>query len=136
MWWIFAAIGAILAQIGHLPPRLGGARAAVPVRPDRDHLPVRVHQIQRPEPAAQRFEHEVDFSVAWRDSEVRSALVLSLKVVRDDHRVLRLGQQLPEVNVVVVALLIFTVIPVYFAARLTGSGAVSRGSTAAELTAA
>jgi ABC-type spermidine/putrescine transport system permease subunit II len=75
-------------------------------------------------------------SVAWKDSEVRSALVLSLKVVRDDHRVLRLGQQLPEVNVVVVAVLIFTVIPVYFAARLTGSGAVSRGSTAAELTAA
>ncbi|MGZ4194850.1 MAG: ABC transporter permease [Solirubrobacteraceae bacterium] len=49
---------------------------------------------------------------------------------------IRLGQQLPEVNVVVVAVLIFTVIPVYFAARLTGSGAVSRGSTAAELTAA
>jgi putative spermidine/putrescine transport system permease protein len=48
---------------------------------------------------------------------------------------IRLGQQLPEVNVVVVAVLIFTVIPVYFAARLTGSGAVSRGSTAAELTA-
>ena len=37
---------------------------------------------------------------------------------------------------IVVAVLIFTVIPVYFAARLTGSGAVSRGCTAAELTAA
>jgi putative spermidine/putrescine transport system permease protein len=41
---------------------------------------------------------------------------------------IRLGQQLPEVNVVVVAVLLLTVIPVGLAARLTGAGAVTRGS--------
>jgi putative spermidine/putrescine transport system permease protein len=43
---------------------------------------------------------------------------------------LRLGQQLPEVNVVVAAVLLLTVIPVAVAARLTGGGGVTRGSTA------
>jgi hypothetical protein len=135
MWWIFAAIGAILAQIGHLPPRLGGARAAlrfVPIAIICLYAFTKSNVQSRPLSGLSTKW----ISVAWKDSEVRSALVLSLKVVRDDHRVLRLGQQLPEVNVVVVAVLIFTVIPVYFAARLTGSGAVSRGSTSALLTAA
>jgi putative spermidine/putrescine transport system permease protein len=44
---------------------------------------------------------------------------------------IRLGQQLPEVNVVVVAVLLLTVIPVALAARLTGGGGVTRGSAAA-----
>ena len=39
---------------------------------------------------------------------------------------IRLGQQLPEVNVVVVAVLVMTVIPVAIAARLAGSGGVAR----------
>ena len=39
---------------------------------------------------------------------------------------IRLGQQLPEVNVVVVGVLILTVIPVSIAARLAGSGGVAR----------
>ncbi len=46
---------------------------------------------------------------------------------------IRLGQQLPEVNVVVVAVLVLTVIPVIIAARLTGGGGVTRGSAAAAL---
>ena len=41
---------------------------------------------------------------------------------------IRLGQQLPEVNVVVVAVLALTVIPVGIAARLTGGGGVTRAS--------
>ena len=41
---------------------------------------------------------------------------------------IRLGQQLPEVNVVVVGVLALTVIPVTIAARLTGGGGVTRGS--------
>jgi putative spermidine/putrescine transport system permease protein len=41
---------------------------------------------------------------------------------------IRLGQQLPEVNVVVVAVLLLTVIPVGIAARLTGGGGVTRAS--------
>src|SRR4029077_20602711 len=41
---------------------------------------------------------------------------------------IRLGQQLPEVNVVVVAVLLLTVIPVAVAARLTGGGGVTRAS--------
>jgi putative spermidine/putrescine transport system permease protein len=41
---------------------------------------------------------------------------------------IRLGQQLPEVNVVVVAVLLLTVIPVTIAARLTGGGGVTRAS--------
>ncbi len=39
---------------------------------------------------------------------------------------IRLGQQLPEVNVVVVAVLILTVIPVAVAARLAGSQSAAR----------
>ena len=42
---------------------------------------------------------------------------------------IRLGQQLPEVNVVVLAVLILTVIPVGLAARLAGSGGVARTLT-------
>jgi putative spermidine/putrescine transport system permease protein len=42
---------------------------------------------------------------------------------------IRLGQQLPEVNVVVAAVLILTVIPVGLAARLAGSGGVARSLT-------
>ena len=41
---------------------------------------------------------------------------------------IRLGQQLPEVNVVVVAVLALTLIPVAISARLTGGGGVTRGS--------
>ncbi len=41
---------------------------------------------------------------------------------------IRLGQQLPEVNVVVGAVLALTVIPVAIAARLTGGGGVTRAS--------
>jgi putative spermidine/putrescine transport system permease protein len=43
---------------------------------------------------------------------------------------IRLGQQLPEVNVVVVAVLLLTLIPVGLAAHLTGGGGVTRGSAA------
>jgi putative spermidine/putrescine transport system permease protein len=43
---------------------------------------------------------------------------------------IRLGQQLPEVNVVVGFVLLLTVIPVSIAARLTGGGGVTRASTA------
>jgi putative spermidine/putrescine transport system permease protein len=43
---------------------------------------------------------------------------------------IRLGQQLPEVNVVVVAVIALTVIPVAIAARLTGGGGVTRASAA------
>jgi putative spermidine/putrescine transport system permease protein len=46
---------------------------------------------------------------------------------------IRLGQQLPEVNVVVVAVLLLTVIPVYVAVRLSGEGGVARGSAAQAL---
>jgi putative spermidine/putrescine transport system permease protein len=41
---------------------------------------------------------------------------------------IRLGQQLPEVNVVVVGVLALTVVPVAIAARLTGGGGVTRAS--------
>ena len=41
---------------------------------------------------------------------------------------IRLGQQLPEVNVVVTAVLVLTVIPVALAARLTGGGGLTRSS--------
>jgi putative spermidine/putrescine transport system permease protein len=40
----------------------------------------------------------------------------------------RLGQQLPEVNVVVAAVLLLTVIPVAIDARLTRAGGVTRVS--------
>jgi putative spermidine/putrescine transport system permease protein len=43
---------------------------------------------------------------------------------------IRLGQQLPEVNVVVGFVLLLTVIPVSIAARLTGGGGVTRASVA------
>jgi len=39
---------------------------------------------------------------------------------------IRLGQQLPEVNVVVFGVLLLTLIPVAIAARLTGGGGISR----------
>ena len=39
---------------------------------------------------------------------------------------IRLGQQLPEVNVVVLAILAFTVIPVLFAQRLTSESGILR----------
>lgn len=42
---------------------------------------------------------------------------------------IRLGQQLPEVNVVVTAVLVLTVLPVAIAARLTGGGGLTRSST-------
>jgi putative spermidine/putrescine transport system permease protein len=42
---------------------------------------------------------------------------------------IRLGQQLPEVNVVVVFVLLLTVVPVAVAARLAGSGGVARALT-------
>ncbi len=41
---------------------------------------------------------------------------------------IRLGQQLPEVNVVVTAVLVLTVIPVALAAKLTGGGGLTRSS--------
>jgi putative spermidine/putrescine transport system permease protein len=41
---------------------------------------------------------------------------------------IRLGQNLPEVNVVVVGVLLLTIVPVVVAARLTGSGGITRGS--------
>jgi putative spermidine/putrescine transport system permease protein len=41
---------------------------------------------------------------------------------------IRLGQQLPEVNVVVTAVLAMTVIPVALAAKLTGGGGMTRSS--------
>jgi len=44
---------------------------------------------------------------------------------------IRLGQRLPEVNVVVFFVVLFTVIPVTIAARLTGGGGVTRASAAA-----
>jgi putative spermidine/putrescine transport system permease protein len=40
---------------------------------------------------------------------------------------IRLGQQLPEVNVVVSTVIVLTVIPVAIAARLTGGGGLTRG---------
>jgi putative spermidine/putrescine transport system permease protein len=39
---------------------------------------------------------------------------------------IRLGQNLPEVNVVVVGVLLLTVVPVVIAARLTGGGGITR----------
>jgi len=42
---------------------------------------------------------------------------------------IRLGQQLPEVNVVVLLVLVITLIPVAFAQRLTRDTGVLRGST-------
>jgi putative spermidine/putrescine transport system permease protein len=41
---------------------------------------------------------------------------------------IRLGQQLPEVNVVVTVVLVLTLIPVAIAARLTGGGGITRAS--------
>jgi len=45
---------------------------------------------------------------------------------------IRLGQQLPEVNVVVFFVVLFTVVPVTIAARLTGGGGVTRASAAGQ----
>jgi putative spermidine/putrescine transport system permease protein len=44
---------------------------------------------------------------------------------------IRLGQQLPEVNVVVTVVLVLTLIPVAVAARLTGGGGITRTSVRA-----
>jgi putative spermidine/putrescine transport system permease protein len=43
---------------------------------------------------------------------------------------IRLGQQLPEVNVVVSIVMLLTIIPVILAARLAGAGAVTRSARA------
>jgi putative spermidine/putrescine transport system permease protein len=43
---------------------------------------------------------------------------------------IRLGQTLPEVNVVVTFVVLLTLIPVFIAAKLTGGGGVTRGSAA------
>jgi putative spermidine/putrescine transport system permease protein len=43
---------------------------------------------------------------------------------------IRLGQQLPEVNVVVFFVLLLTLVPVGLAARLAGAGGITRGSAA------
>ena len=45
---------------------------------------------------------------------------------------IRLGQRLPEVNVVVFFIVLFTVLPVTIAARLTGGGGVTRASAAGQ----
>jgi putative spermidine/putrescine transport system permease protein len=45
---------------------------------------------------------------------------------------IRLGQQLPEVNVVVFGVLLLTLIPVAFAARLTGGGGIVARASAGE----
>ena len=42
---------------------------------------------------------------------------------------IRLGQQLPEVNAVVSVIILLTLIPVGLAARIAGSGAVTRSSS-------
>ena len=47
---------------------------------------------------------------------------------------IRLGRRLPEVNVVVSAVILVTIIPVLLAARLTGSAGAARVSTAAAIT--
>jgi putative spermidine/putrescine transport system permease protein len=39
---------------------------------------------------------------------------------------IRLGQRLPEVNVVVFVVILITIVPVVIASRLTGSGAAGR----------
>jgi putative spermidine/putrescine transport system permease protein len=43
---------------------------------------------------------------------------------------IRLGQQLPEVNVVVFAVILLTLVPVAIAARLTGGGGIARSGGA------
>jgi putative spermidine/putrescine transport system permease protein len=43
---------------------------------------------------------------------------------------IRLGQQLPEVNVVVSTVIVLTIVPVAIAARLTGGGGIARGGSA------
>jgi putative spermidine/putrescine transport system permease protein len=45
---------------------------------------------------------------------------------------IRLGQRLPEVNVVVFLVVLFTAVPVAIAARLTGGGGVTRASAAGQ----
>jgi putative spermidine/putrescine transport system permease protein len=45
---------------------------------------------------------------------------------------IRLGQQLPEVNVVVFFIILLTIVPVAIAARLTGPAGITRAATAAE----
>jgi putative spermidine/putrescine transport system permease protein len=41
---------------------------------------------------------------------------------------IRLGQQLPEVNAIVSAVILLTIIPVVLAARLAGAGALTRSA--------
>ncbi len=41
---------------------------------------------------------------------------------------IRLGQQLPEVNVVVTFVIALTIIPVVIAARIAGAGAITRSA--------
>jgi putative spermidine/putrescine transport system permease protein len=41
---------------------------------------------------------------------------------------IRLGQQLPEVNVVVTIVIALTIIPVVIAARIAGAGAITRSA--------
>jgi putative spermidine/putrescine transport system permease protein len=43
---------------------------------------------------------------------------------------IRLGQQLPEVNAVVSVVILLTLVPVGLAARIAGSGGVTRSSSA------
>ena len=43
---------------------------------------------------------------------------------------IRLGQRLPEVNVVVSFVILVTIIPVIIAARLTGGSGIARTTTA------
>src|SRR5437763_536300 len=98
------------------------------------------------------------FSVAWHDSQVRSAFLLSLRVgviatalalalcvatvfTAGAQNTLplwifgaiRLGQQLPEVNAVVSVVIVLTLIPVILAARVAGAGAISRTARTAEV---
>jgi putative spermidine/putrescine transport system permease protein len=41
---------------------------------------------------------------------------------------IRLGQQLPEINVVVSIVIALTIIPVVIAARIAGTGAITRSA--------
>src|SRR5271165_1387722 len=45
---------------------------------------------------------------------------------------IRLGQQLPEVNVVVTFVLVLTIVPITIAARLTGGGGITRTNVTAD----
>src|SRR5438477_585005 len=91
------------------------------------------------------------FTSTWNDPDVRRSLALSLQVglgataLSFDEVIvttftagaqntlplwifgaIRLGQRLPEVNVVVSFVILVTIIPVVIAARLTGGGGTAR----------